>query len=197
MSSGTGTSDTGTVEAYPRRWWALGVCMAAGVMIFIDVSIVNVALPSLQQGLGASSAELSWVVAGYALTFGLFLVPGGRLGDARGRRRMFFAGLIAFAASSVLAGLAPVAWVLVLARLLQGAAGGALNPQILGLIQTMFSGRERGSAFGIFGAVNASSTAIGPLIGGLLIALGGPDVGWRFVFLVNLPFGIAALVFAR
>ena len=190
------TEDAGS-DAHPQRWWALAVCMAAGVMIFIDVSIVNVALPSLQQGLGASSAELSWVVAGYALTFGLFLVPGGRLGDARGRRRMFFIGLVAFAASSVLAGLAPAAWVLVLARLLQGASGGALNPQILGLIQAMFSGRERGSAFGIFGAVNASATAIGPLIGGLLIALGGPDVGWRFVFLVNLPFGIAALVFAR
>ncbi|NMO88558.1 MFS transporter [Actinomycetospora sp. TBRC 11914] len=180
-----------------RRWWALTVCMAAGVMIFIDVSIVNVALPSLQQGLGASSAELSWVVAGYALTFGLLLVPGGRLGDARGRKRMFVAGLVAFAAASVLAGLAPAAWVLVVARLLQGAAGGALNPQILGLIQTMFSGRERGKAFGVFGAVNASSTAIGPLIGGLLIQLGGPDAGWRFVFLVNLPFGIAALLFAR
>jgi EmrB/QacA subfamily drug resistance transporter len=183
--------------ADPRRWWALAVCMAAGVMIFIDVSIVNVALPALQQGLGATSAELSWVVAGYALTFGLLLVPGGRLGDARGRRRMFFAGLVAFAASSVLAGLAPAAWVLVLARLLQGAAGGALNPQILGLIQTMFSGRERGTAFGTFGAVNASSTAIGPLIGGLLIQAGGPDLGWRLVFLVNLPFGIAALLFAR
>ena len=199
MSTDTTGNDADTVEpgSYPQRWRALGVCMAAGVMIFIDVSIVNVALPSFQEGLGASSAELSWVVAGYALTFGLLLVPGGRLGDARGRRRMFFAGLIAFAASSVLAGLAPAAWVLVLARLLQGAAGGALNPQILGLIQTMFHGRERGSAFGIFGAVNATSTAIGPLIGGLLIALGGPDVGWRFVFLVNLPFGIAALVLAR
>jgi EmrB/QacA subfamily drug resistance transporter len=197
MSSDTDTSDATDTSAYPQRWWALAVCMAAGVMIFIDVSIVNVALPSMQESLGATSADLSWVVAGYALTFGLFLVPGGRLGDARGRRRMFFLGLVAFALSSVLAGLAPAAWVLVLARLLQGASGGALNPQILGLIQRMFSGRERGSAFGVFGAVNASATAIGPLIGGLLIALGGPDVGWRFVFLVNLPFGIAALVFAH
>lgn len=181
---------------FPGRWRALAVCMAAGVMIFTDVSIVNVALPAFQSGLGASPTDLSWVVAGYTLTFGLVLVPGGRLGDGRGRKKMFVVGLLLFAAGSVAAGLALNATWLVVARLLQGAAGGLLNPQLLGLIQQMFSGRERGTAFGVFGAVNASSTAVGPLVGGLLLPLGGPELGWRWVFLVNLPFAALALAFA-
>jgi EmrB/QacA subfamily drug resistance transporter len=170
--------------------------MAAGVMIFVDVSIVNVALPAFRTGLGASPSDLSWIVAGYTLTFGIALVPGGRLGDSRGRKKMFVAGLLLFAVSSVGAGLAMTPLWLVIARLAQGAAGGLLNPQLLGLIQQMFSGRERGTAFGVFGAVNATSTAIGPLVGGLLIEAGGPELGWRLVFLVNLPFALLALVFA-
>ncbi|MDL5160530.1 MFS transporter [Actinomycetospora termitidis] len=180
----------------PGRWRALAVCMAAGVMIFIDVSIVNVALPSFQTGLGAAPSELSWIVAGYTLAFGIALVPGGRLGDSRGRKKMFIVGLVLFALASVAAGLAMTPLWLVVARLAQGIAGGLLNPQLLGLIQQMFSGSERGTAFGVFGAVNASSTAIGPLVGGLLIEAGGPEFGWRLVFLVNLPFALLALVLA-
>ena len=183
-------------DAFPGRWRALAVCMAAGVMVFVDVSIVNVALPSFQTGLGAAPSELSWIVAGYTLAFGIALVPGGRLGDSRGRRKMFVVGLLLFAAASVAAGLAMTPLWLVIARLAQGIAGGLLNPQLLGLIQQMFSGSERGTAFGIFGAVNASATAIGPLIGGLLIQAGGPEFGWRLVFLVNLPFALIALVLA-
>jgi EmrB/QacA subfamily drug resistance transporter len=188
--------DSVSENAFPGRWRALAVCMAAGVMIFVDVSIVNVALPAFQTGLGATPSDLSWIVAGYTLTFGIALVPGGRLGDSRGRGRMFVAGLLLFAAASVAAGLALTPLWLVIARLLQGVAGGLLNPQLLGLIQQMFPADERGTAFGVFGAVNASSTAIGPLIGGLLIQAGGPELGWRLVFLVNLPFALAALVFA-
>ncbi|MBW0102735.1 MFS transporter [Pseudonocardia sp. KRD291] len=184
-------------DAYPDRWRALGVCMSAGVMIFLDVSIVNVALPAFRTGLGASPSDLSWIVAGYTLTFGLALIPGGRLGDARGRRRMFTAGLVLFAVSSVAAGLAPTATWLVAARLVQGAAGGLLNPQLLGLIQQMFGDRERGRAFGLYGAVNATSTAVGPLVGGVLLEIAGPVDGWRWVFLVNLPFALAALALAR
>src|SRR3954451_12412843 len=111
-------------NAQPGRWRALAVCMAAGVMIFVDVSIVNVALPAFRTGIGAGPADLSWIVAGYTLTFGLVLVPGGRLGDARGRKKMFMAGLVIFALSSVAAGLAMTPLWLIIARLLQGAAGG-------------------------------------------------------------------------
>ncbi|MDD7964945.1 MFS transporter [Actinomycetospora lemnae] len=187
-------TDDGT--PVPGRWRALAVCMLAGVMIFVDVSIVNVALPAFQDGLGASPADLSWIVAGYTLTFGLALVPAGRLGDGRGRKRVLVAGLVLFALASLAAGLAQDATWLVVARLVQGLAGGLVNPQLLGLIQQMFRGTERGTAFGVFGAVNASSTAIGPLLGGLLIAAGGPGEGWRWVFLVNLPLAAAALALA-
>ena len=108
----------------PRRWKALAVCMLAGVMIFVDVSIVNVALPSFRTGLGASPSDLSWIVAGYTLTFGLALVPAGRLGDGRGRKRVLVAGLVLFALASLAAGLAQSPLWLVAARLVQGVAGG-------------------------------------------------------------------------
>ncbi|MEJ2887109.1 MFS transporter [Actinomycetospora aeridis] len=186
----------GAAAPVPGRWWALAVCMLAGVMIFVDVSIVNVALPAFREGLGATPADLSWIVAGYTLTFGLALVPAGRLGDGRGRTRVLVAGIVLFALASLAAGLAQTPLWLVVARLVQGLAGGLVNPQLLGLIQQLFSGRERGTAFGVFGAVNATSTAVGPLLGGLLIELGGPAEGWRWIFLVNLPLGLAAVVLA-
>ncbi|MDD7938060.1 MFS transporter [Actinomycetospora lutea] len=181
-------------EPDPRRWHALAVCLIAGFMTLLDVSIVNVALPSMQRGIGASSAELSWVVSGYALTFGLVLVASGRLGDDRGRKKMFMISLALFTLTSVAAGLAPNAASLVVFRLLQGAAGGMLNPQVIGFIQQLFTGRERGRAFGLFGAAIGISTAIGPLLGGLLLEWGGATDGWRWVFYVNVPIGIAALV---
>ncbi|TCK22739.1 MFS transporter [Pseudonocardia endophytica] len=178
----------------PRRWQALWVCLVAGFMTLLDVSIVNVALPSMQTGLGASSAELSWVVSGYALTFGLVLVSSGRLGDDRGRRRMFLISLALFTLTSALAGLATNPTFLVVARLLQGVAGGMLNPQVVGFIQQLFRGPERGRAFGLFGTAIGISTAVGPLLGGLLIQWGGDTEGWRWVFYVNVPIGVAALV---
>ena len=180
--------------ADPRRWRALGVCLVVGFMTLLDVSIVNVALPSISRGLGASSADLSWVVSGYALTFGLVLVPAGRIGDARGRRTVFMAGLAAFTLASAACGLAPTPMLLVIARLVQGAAAGFLTPQVTGLIQLLFRGPERGRAFGLFGVVVGISTAIGPLLGGLLIAAGGETSGWRWIFFVNVPIGIVALV---
>lgn len=182
--------------ADPRRWRILALCLTAGFMTLLDVSIVNVALPSIQQGLDAPHIALSWVVSGYALTFGLVLVPLGKLGDARGRGRMFIIAMLAFTLASGLAGAAQGPLWLVIARLVQGAAGGWLNPQVLGLIQQHFRGRERGTAFGLFGAVIGVSTAIGPLLGGLIIQLGGAEHGWRWVFFVNLPIGLLALLFA-
>jgi EmrB/QacA subfamily drug resistance transporter len=181
-------------EPDPNRWRALVVCLVAGFMTLLDVSIVNVALPSMQLGLGASSAELSWVVSGYALTFGLVLVASGRLGDDRGRKKMFLIALALFTVTSAVAGLSVNPTMLVIARLLQGAAGGMMNPQIIGVIQQLFSGRERGRAFGLFGAAIGISTAVGPLTGGLLLQWGGDLEGWRWVFYVNVPIGIVALL---
>ena len=180
----------------PRRWKALTVCLVAGFMTLLDVSIVNVALPSIEKGLGASPSDLQWVVSGYALTFGLVLVPSGRLGDATGRRRMFVAGVVVFGAASLLCGLATSSSLLVAARLLQGIGGGLLNPQVSGLIQALFHGRERAKAFGLLGATIGISTAVGPIAGGVILSLLGADAGWRWIFVVNLPVAVAAVVLA-
>src|SRR5204863_9968760 len=124
---------------------------------------------------------------------GLLPVPAGRVGDVRGRRTMFVVALALFTLSSLACGLAPGALFLVVARLVQGLAGGLLTPQISALIQQMFSGRERGTAFGLFGTVIGLSTAVGPLLGGALIAAFGTESGWRWVFFINLPIGVAAM----
>jgi EmrB/QacA subfamily drug resistance transporter len=182
--------------ADPRRWRALTVTQLAGFMSLLDVSIVNVALPSIQRDLGASPGTVQWVVSGYALALGLALVPAGRLGDTFGRRGMFLIALSAFVVTSALSGAAPTAELLIGARLLQGIAAGTLTPQNSGLIQDLFRGAERGRAFGILGATVGLSTAAGPVAGGLILtAFTGPD-GWRWVFYVNVPIGLAALALA-
>ncbi|GAA3231831.1 MFS transporter [Pseudonocardia petroleophila] len=180
----------------PRRWKALSVTLVAGFMSLLDVSIVSVALPSIQRGLGTDPAGVQWVVSGYALAFGLALVPAGRLGDALGRRRMFLGALAAFVLFSGLAGAAPTTELLIVARLLQGLAAGALAPQNSALIQQLFRGAERGRAFGFFGATVGISTAVGPVVGGVILALAGEAEGWRWIFFVNLPIGVVALVLA-
>ncbi len=165
-------------------------------MVLLDATIVNVALKSIDDGLHASAESLEWVLSGYALSFGLLLVPGGRLGDVRGRKQLFIIALFIFVVASALCGLAPNAISLVLARVAQGLGGGLLTPQVSGLIQQMFQGRERATAFAMFGAVVGVASALGPPIGGVLIALFGNDDGWRAVFLVNVPIGLATLVLA-
>ncbi len=165
-------------------------------MSLLDVSIVTVALPSIQRSLGASVAQVQWVVSGYALAFGLVLVAGGRLGDALGRRRMFLFALTGFVLTSALCGAAPSAELLVAARLLQGVAAGMLTPQNSGLIQVLFQGPERGRAFGIFGATVGLSTAVGPVLGGLILTAASGSEGWRWIFFVNVPIGVIALVAA-
>jgi EmrB/QacA subfamily drug resistance transporter len=180
----------------PRRWRALAVTQLAAFIVLLDVSIVNVALPSIERGMAVPAATAQWVVSGYALALGLTLVPAGRLGDAIGRRPMFLIALAAFIVTSSLTGAAPTPALLIGARLLQGVAGGMLIPQNSGLIQQLFRDAERGRAFGILGATVGLATAAGPVIGGLILgAVGGADA-WRWVFYVNVPIGLVALVLA-
>jgi EmrB/QacA subfamily drug resistance transporter len=176
---------------------ALGVVLAAGFMTLLDVSIVNVALPSIAGGLDAQQNALQWIVAGYALALGLLLVPAGRFGDAHGRRPVFMVGVSLFVVASAACALAQTPLELVLMRIVQGFGGGLISPQISGLIQSLFRGEERGKAFGLFGSTIAVSSAVGPLTGGALIALFGAANGWRAVFFVNLPIGAAILLLAR
>ena len=196
MTSAPARSTDPVEEPDPRRWRALTICLIAGFMALLDVSIVNVAIPSIASGLHAGESSLQWIVSGYALTFGLLLVPAGRVGDARGRRPAFMWGLSLFTLASVACGISPNDGTLIAARLVQGAAGGVLMPQMSGLIQQLFSGAERARAFGLLGASIGISTAVGPLLGGLIIQVFGASEGWRFVFFVNLPIGLVTLVLA-
>ena len=196
MTDAAADRASGGYEPDPRRWKALTVTLVAGFMSLLDVSIVAVALPSIQNGLGTSPSAVQWVVSGYALTFGLALVPAGRLGDAMGRRTMFLVALGAFVLCSAAAGAAPTTGVLVAARLAQGIAAGALAPQNSALIQQLFRGAERGRAFGFFGSTVGLSTAVGPIVGGLILAVAGEPDGWRWIFFVNVPIGVVALVLA-
>jgi EmrB/QacA subfamily drug resistance transporter len=175
---------------------AFAVCIAVGALTILDLSGVNVALPSIQKSLGADSTQLQLIVAGYALAFGLALIPSGRLGDTRSRRAMFVIGLVGFSLASAACALAPsIVW-LTVARFVQGAAAGVQMPQVLGMIQQLYRGAERGRAFGVFGAMVGIATAIGPSLAGSLIAVGGAEEGWRLLFWFNVPCGAIALVLA-
>jgi EmrB/QacA subfamily drug resistance transporter len=191
--TGGGSGD----ELDPRRWRALGVCVCALYITLLDVSIVNVALVPIGRATGAGPAQLQWVVSGYALAFGMVPIIGGRLGDDRGRRLLLQVGIASFVVFSAMVGLAPNPTVLVAGRVLQGFAGGLLNPQVSGLVQQLFPRWERGRAFGVIGTAVGVATATGPVLGGAILALGGPTYGWRLCFLVNVPIGIAALVLVR
>ncbi|MDP4506930.1 MFS transporter [Nonomuraea turcica] len=180
----------------PKRWRALIVTQLAMFMILLDVSIVNVALPSIEREFAVPAATAQWVVSGYALTLGLTLVPAGRLGDAFGRRRMLLVGLAAFVLTSAVTGAAPSAEALIAARLLQGVAGGLLIPQNSGLIQEHFAGAERGRAFGILGSTIGLATAAGPVVGGLILSSAQGQDAWRWVFYVNVPIGLITLPLA-
>jgi EmrB/QacA subfamily drug resistance transporter len=180
----------------PRRWKALGVLLFAAFMDLVDATIVNITVPSIQRDLGASYASIQWVIAGYVLAFAVVLITGGRLGDIFGRKRLFLIGTAGFTLSSLLCGLAPSPEVLVASRVLQGAAAALMVPQVLSIIQVSFSPRERGAAYGMYGAVTGLASTAGPLLGGLLIQANLFGLDWRPVFLINLPIGIAAFVAA-
>jgi EmrB/QacA subfamily drug resistance transporter len=172
---------------------ALATVMLGAFMCLLDTTIVNVALPGMQHALHASDDALEWVVSGYALAFGIVLIPAGRLGDAIGRKPLYIAGLLAFLAASLGAGLAQGPAELVVARIIQGLAAGVYYTQINATIVDVFAPRDRSKAFGVLAAVIGLSTAIGPLAGGLLIAAGGSHAGWRLIFLVNLAIGLIAV----
>ncbi len=178
------------------RWEAFAVCAAVASLTIMDLSKINVGLPAIELSLGGGPTELQLIVAGYALAFGLALVPAGRLGDIGSRKRLFVIGLTTFTLTSVFCAIAPNIELLVIGRILQGVTAGIQMPQVLGLIQQLFQGPERGKAFGFFGAIIGLSTAFGPTLGGLLIAVGGETDGWRLMFWMNVPLGILALIFA-
>jgi EmrB/QacA subfamily drug resistance transporter len=181
-------------EADPRRWLALAVLLIASFMNLIDVTIVNVAIPSMQQDLGAKASQIEWVIAAYVLAFALGLLPFGRLGDIVGRTRMFLIGVGAFSAASAFCGLTPSIEWLIAARTVQGLAGAMMTPQVLAIATVTFPPEERGQSFSLFGLAAGLAAVAGPIVGGLLIGadLGGLD--WRPIFLVNVPVGIVAVV---
>ena len=185
------TAETTMPTPDPRRWQALAVLAVAYLMVVLDVSIVNVALPSIQESLHFSTSGLEWVVSGYALTFGGFLLLGGRSGDLLGRRRVFMAGLALFVFFSLLCGFAGSPAMLIATRVLQGAAGAILSPSVFSIVSVTFrEGSERNMALGILGAIAGSGAAIGVLLGGVLTEF----VGWEWIFFVNVPIGLGALL---
>jgi len=178
------------------RWRAYGVAVGVASLTILDLAKINVAIPAISTVLGAGATEVQLLLSGFVLAFGLVLVPSGRIGDLYSRRFMFLLGLSLFTLASVAGTLAPSVELLIASRIAQGFAAGVLMPQVLGLVQQLFQGRERGQAFGIFGAVIGLSTAFGPTIGGFLVGVGGDDFGWRLLFAMNVPLGIAAFVMA-
>lgn len=179
-----------------RRTQALLICIAAAFLTLLDVSIVTVALPSMEEHLHLTPADVTWSLAGYTLTFGLTLVPAGRLGDEFGRRKIFVIGMVLFIVTGVLCGVAPDATFLDASRLARGVAAGLIAPQVVGLLHQMYPARERGRAFGYYGATVSLSTAIGPLLGGVILHLFGTGDGWRWVFLAFIPLDVVVLLFA-
>ncbi|PSK87571.1 EmrB/QacA subfamily drug resistance transporter [Limimaricola soesokkakensis] len=185
-----------TEEGTPLRgrWIAMAALLVAGFMNLIDVTIVNVAIPSLQDALQASDSQIEWVVAAYILSFALFLLPAGRLGDVVGQRRMFVIGVTVFTIASALCGLAPGIGSLVAARVLQGLGGAMMTPQTLALVPALFPPRERGAAFALFGLSAGLASVAGPLLGGVLIGADIMGLDWRPIFLVNIPVGAVAVL---
>ena len=177
-----------------RRTWAFAVVAIAFVMDLLDVTIVNVALPSIGQALQAGATQVAWIVAGYALSFAVLLVIGGRLGDLHGHRTMFLCGVGSFTLASLACGLATSAGGLVCARVAQGACAALMVPQVLTLMQAMYAPHERMRAFTIFGLLGGVSSALGPVIGGVMVDADFVGLGWRSVFLINLPVGLLAIV---
>jgi EmrB/QacA subfamily drug resistance transporter len=176
-----------------RKWWTLGAVAFSLFMIMLDNTVVNVALPAIQRGLGAGLSELEWVVNAYALTFAVLMLSGGKLADHFGRRRVFLSGLALFTAMSLACGLATTSGQLIAFRALQGAGAALMLPATLAIISAAFPPRQRGTAFGIWAGVSAMALAIGPLVGGLLTQ----HIDWSWIFFINVPVGTLGVLVGR
>jgi EmrB/QacA subfamily drug resistance transporter len=176
-----------------RKWWTLGAVAFGLFMIMLDNTIVNVALPSIQRDLNIGISELEWVFNGYALTFGVLMLTGGKLADMMGRRRIFIVGLVIFTLASLFCGLATSAAWLIGARVVQGVGSALMNPATLSIITATFPPRQRGMAIGIWAGVSGMALAIGPLLGGLITQ----HWSWNWIFFINVPVGIVGIVVAR
>ena len=176
-----------------RKWWTLAAVSFGLFMIMLDNTIVNVALPTIQRELHIGISELEWVVNGYALTFAVLMLTGGKLADMLGRRRIFIVGLLIFTLASLACGLATNAHFLIGARIVQGAGAALMNPATLSIITATFPPRQRGMAIGIWAGTSAMALAIGPLVGGLITQY----IDWSWIFFINVPVGIVGIVVAR
>jgi EmrB/QacA subfamily drug resistance transporter len=173
-----------------RKWWTLIAVCTATFMLLLDITVVNVALPDIQRSLHSTFSDLQWVIDAYSLTLAAFLLTAGVIGDMFGRRIVFAVGLGVFSASSLVCGLSTSSLMLNLARAAQGVGGAIMFATSLALIAQAFSGRERGTAFGIYGAVVGGAVAVGPLVGGAITS----GIGWRWIFFVNVPIGVLAVI---
>ncbi|KJG00414.1 MFS transporter, partial [Raoultella planticola] len=178
-------------------WAGLSVLLLAGFVTIFDLFVVNVAIPSIQAGLGANFAEIGLIVAGYELAFGVLLITGGRLGDRFGRRRLFIIGMAGFTLASAFCGLAPDTGYLISARVLQGLAAALLFPQVYASIRVNFAGNDRRKAFGLLGMTLGLAAIAGQVLGGWLVHVDLFGLSWRTLFLINVPVGVLAILTAR
>ncbi|HEV8167455.1 MAG TPA: MFS transporter, partial [Actinomycetota bacterium] len=192
MTTATSTVPPGADTTERRRWLMLAVLITGQFMALLDVTIVNVAIPTIRTKLHASGAALQLIVAGYTVTYAMLLITGARLGDLRGPRRLVLAGLGIFTLASLACGLAPTTGALIAARFVQGAGAALMVPQILSVIQRQFAGAARARALGVYAATLASGAVVGQVVGGLLVSADLLGASWRPVFLVNVPVGLVA-----
>ncbi|KVQ28115.1 MFS transporter [Burkholderia cepacia] len=183
-----------TLTADPRRWLALPVLLTGAFLPILDFNVVNLALPSIRQNLGATSGEIEFVISAYAATYAVFLITGGRLGDLFGRKRMFMTGVAGFTLASALCGLAPSAAALVVARILQGLTATVMAPQVLASIRVLFPPAEQGRALALYGATFGLANICGQVLGGVLVSFHPLGFTWQAIFLINVPIGLVAFV---
>src|SRR5476649_1556784 len=191
LEHASGDESPVAVANYGRRWWILAVLAIAQLMVILDGTIVNIALPTAQKDLHFSNADRQWIVTAFSLAFGSLLLLGGRIGDMVGRKRALIVGLVGFAVASAIGGASVNFTMLVAARTVQGAFGALLAPSVLALLTTTFiDPGERGKAFGIYGAIAGAGSALGLLLGGILTSY----ASWRWTLFVNLLFAVTATI---
>lgn len=193
MTSHTLCASNAALTHDPGRWIALSVLLTGALLPVLDFNIINLALPAIRQDLHATSSQIQFVISAYAAVYAVFLITGGRLGDRLGRKRMFTAGIAGFTLASVLCGLAWSAQALIAGRVLQGLTATIMAPQVLASIRVLFPREEQGVALGLYGATFGLAGALGPILGGVLVAMQPFGLPWQAIFLINVPIGLAAL----